>query len=1166
MRWLLACLVLWSRLVGAQTVSMISDIETARNAPTTSFEFREAGTVASVALIQGGRCYDASNGGAATSFNCLSFTPAASQTTHAVPQAREDVDIDLNLNTDFAVLTFAFHPQTPPATGSVTLAEWDMGTTNAGGQAGGVLLWNSDRTVTLTLGGTTIGTTVPLRERQCTGLPFQTCDGTAGQCPSTCETCNGTTGAGCAWVFFELIQRNTFGLGSETVTLDLWLNGEHLIDAVSTAFSMTAGTKIRRPVLGTKTTVTSASATWLVDAVRIGTGDGTLTAADARLGWGPIYTLHPTGQEAETNMAANACASTAAWTCLDDWTGGAAYGTAGSGTGDTARLREENDVGLFTFSTATITNPTAVGTVVVGRTSTDNFTFTFDQADAECPGCSIGPPTASATLDDSTTHLAWFVEARRTGPTGPWTQTRIDNYASRLRHLTETVDNAFLRVGALLAYVAHSNPDVVQPSNIPDRNGDGTKMVCGIANSLGAGTFSFVCKTDSAVACTQDDYAEWDSTKDKPLGGCDGDDTVTRTCTLRRAEANGGAGYVCTGTAPFACGDGSCTDNVCDNNQGVFCDDNFDCDGLGSCPAAADAECVPTCPEADGTTNYDRTCTTDANCLANERCASVHGSLKCIGDCPETGLASWTLQLCGQLPPDTVCASFAQGSERFPEYVLNRHARVRLGKLQGADTLVRGTGQCTCTVNGDCPGGGTCTSGVCVGGTACTDGDNCPTGTCDAPDCDVMVFEDGTNDSSDADHDPQCRVKRDYAGAPYVLPACQAWCATETTCDDHGDCTAVNGPDALCRGDIVGGISTNNGVHGTTGNACHVVTECVSNICWDADADSLGGRYHLGLCGCTVDTECPTGHVCRDADLGTGGTQGICRKSCTSNPDCGSGSCVTNVCLGTCSCPCSAKMCSEGTPCPTITAVTDAFGWVTAQTGECIAGRCANCGESLCELGPTQAVKNAGRKRTLALHRAAIKLVEQEPDATDPMLVFATTPLLSLTRPNCTDTFIADGGAPVDQGPLVSLMLGGGLPWDDRQFLIHNAAVMRADTRLKHVVDLQAMYDRDRSRTSAWHSDSTHLILPGAGWWGGKLAGYVGTLASCAKRAGNIETVVQKYCREPDGDWQSPAVGCTIASNCTTGNKCENRACTTNDDNGTTGCPLTSPVDFCNVP
>jgi hypothetical protein len=181
---------------------------------------------------------------------------------------------------------------------------------------------------------------------------------------------------------------------------------------------------------------------------------------------------------------------------------------------------------------------------------------------------------------------------------------------------------------------------------------------------------------------------------------------------------------------------------------------------------------------------------------------------------------------------------------------------------------------------------------------------------------------------------------------------------------------------------------------------------------------------------------------------------------------------------------------------------------------------------------------------------------------TGPLYLFQTPMQSSTTSLSCTDV-IRTGVIP-GTGPLAALAGG---PWSYGDYLRRIGQRMRTDPALTtgraRVLDVQALYDRDRSLTTAWHTDPVHLAIPGALWAGQLGRDELDTWNTCTVQRPQ-RRVPQRYCRQPDGAWRSPAVACTTSAACTVGDRCARRPCTVNDDTAS-GCPLTSPADFCHL-
>lgn len=1155
---------------GAATPVVISGFETADVAGTSSYEIAKGGTTSAVNVVSEGRCARSTNDGAPTSFRCLKLTPAAGQSVSA--RFLSSLGDVWAMGTDVASVTRRYHLGTVPSSGVLPLGEF----TETDASPGLTLVANPDRTLTVSYGGTDYGSTAPVKTGTCSSNTYKSCETAtvADDCASgdTCVACNTATGAGCAKVYFEAVQRN--GLG--TVTVDVWLNGNHILDVTAAATDIAP---IDDWVDGslTLTAGTGGGSVWIDDA-RLGDGTGTPTNEQARMGWGPIHAVYPTDQR-ENTTTANSCATSEPWSCLDDWASGAT--DPDDGIGDTTRARDVGDRGTFLVTPPTVSTIGGVGTALVGRTSNDTFTYQISTTLAACDPttCVYGDLRLSDTADGSTTHALVQADAWGDGPTGPWDQDQLDALGVRIEYEEESKASAVQRWSGLAVYIAENLPDVVEPTHLPDRNGDGIVTMCFACDSLCLGTFTVACKTSQDL-CSQPDYCEWDSTHDKPIGGCGGNDAVCRTCTGNRDAFNGGAGIPCTSTdecTPSSppCPGAGCTcdtgNGVCVQNALIPCTADGDCEGFGTCPAAVDAECIPSCPEADSTTDYDRSCTTSADCSANEECLPVHGSLACMGICPDSSFTSWGAQACGALSPDVTCAIFPQGSEHSSQLAENRWDGI-LQARHHTGTFIRGTGLCACATSGDCATGA-CVSGRCED-VPCTKATDCTYPTldpiCDGPDCDYIGVGEGTNDSSGALVTPECTGVHATVAEP-----CANGCESRIACTSNDGCSA-RGPDAICYGQgnqIDPGSGGNNGwclglrsdcmARGgqNAGGApvmvpagrCRTAADCTSGICWDADADPLD-IYPLGFCGCTSQSHCVDSGTwtCVDADLVTGGTQGICRRKCSVDATCGGGTgeCTgSGYCKGSCDCPTSKDTCTTDTDCPVFTG-TRALGWTYETHAQCVSGRCAHGGISACERHDPQAVANLDAQT----HRELVRASESMQAAAaalapnDPVVVFSTSPKLSLASLSCSMR-LPDGLG----GTFLADILGAA---SNGTYLGHVNRLLRAE--FPYLVDIAARYERDAPGLTPCHTpDGIHLATPCALWWGKLFADRMNALGTCGvDRVFGRET--QRYCRKPDETFRSPAVACTDAIDCTVGDSCALRVC---DDD--TDCPLTG--DDCEV-
>lgn len=165
------------------------------------------------------------------------------------------------------------------------------------------------------------------------------------------------------------------------------------------------------------------------------------------------------------------------------------------------------------------------------------------------------------------------------------------------------------------------------------------------------------------------------------------------------------------------------------------------------------------------------------------------------------------------------------------------------------------------------------------------------------------------------------------------------WCtAASTACRVTADCPTYAGGQQTCVGGTSGepyahGLCRpdNDGVDNNSDTKCPTGYADVGNLC----------RRQCGRCSvtttrlCSVDADCPA-------------------ETCVANPagankDCGTWAnniCNTTtprVCKGRATCPCDRATCTVDSDCPAFTGTWSQLSY-TGIRGQCVSGRCANCG------------------------------------------------------------------------------------------------------------------------------------------------------------------------------------------------------------------------------
>jgi hypothetical protein len=1082
---------------------------------TDSFSFTEAGTGAdsTAKLVLSGHRHRSSNGGGNESLGAFNFTPGS-----GVSRYYEAVGWTVSQ----ATLGFSANPQAAPSVARA-IAEIRMGANR-----GCLVTLNTDRTLSVYYAttGTSFGTTaagITLALSACSGDPLRSCT-VSGDCvtPQTCTACNTGTGAGCYWGGLELTQTNFPSAAGDAVTCDLRRNGAVVISSVPTpATGLSTITGFRIGGIDTE-----------ASALNLDIDDVVFDDA-SRTGFGYVAPLFPTGTGQTQSWTVNACGSGATgFECVNDWVSGGLYDS--TTLNDTMSTAGENRTAEFwPFSSVAVASGASVSSVhpvIVGRTTSGGSARILATSVLSCASLAscAAAPEQTTTLPDSITHqLLQRSTFTTTAGNAPWSGAELAKIGLRMRRVS---GSEAARAGAVVIYAVVTRPDEKPPSNLADHNlgvNDGIKSAFFVGDSLAGGTCSSTCQfpaTNAGAVCSQSKYCSWSATLDQPSGGCTTDGQC-RTCSLRKTDANGGAGFPCT--ADVECGNiGTCSGGVCSQNDGITCTGDNDCRNLGTCDSTA--TCVDACPG---------------------------------GSCP--GRTGWPFYTVGRIGADVI-VSCSQGGESSSTMVANRADGILAGKHSTCLAL-QGTGVCECNGPSDCGSGGACTSGLCTAGDAahmaCTESTACVTGkVCAFPPPDYIGVLEGVNDCAQ-NSAPNCDNPIAATLPALTTPGspCNSGCNTALLCSTNSDCSA-NGPSSTCVG------ASSDAQRMCTG-PIQLSSSGTNASCGGGTITSTSLTCSASISGCNSSATCPNGQTCStsfttpvtgvritSASLDplavlwpahgfcecandgqcTGGFKCLgnrCRRPCSTDSMCSSptvaGTCNVGAgaCKGTCTCPCDRATCSTSSDCPVVE-VPLPGGLVDRFQGECVSGRCKNCGPMPCpfEAGTKHAFNNTerrlgGRQMTDALHKLEAKINAGTDTDGRPVLLVMTQPEYSYVHP-CTSA------------------------WADAGYLSKVSA--RARREFPHVVDLRRATAALRDPRGLY-SDMVHFTAIGASFFGGILADYLGTFNRCVQWD-QVTPTSQKYCQTPAGAWQAGDVACATAAGCTLGNLCVSRACTTNSD------------------
>lgn len=1047
---------------------------------------------------------------------------------------------------------FSLHVATAPGVAR-TVAEIRMGT--SGVTRGCFVKLNIDRTLSLYYNttATSFGTSaLTVEAKHCTGDTMLGCDAD-GDCASTCvASC--ASNAGCFWPGLELVQINFPAPGGGQVQCELWMNGRAVASDLLSASSLTTITNAR--IGGTAAGEAGTLAAYF----------GYVVATDTdRANWGWVGAAYPSGDGGNVAWASDNCgAGTTDARCVDEYTAGGILDT--TGLTDVVKATTANrtqdilmtDVDPGTLSVA------AVEVVGIARTSgSGTGTGTIQSSILQCTGAACDAASTDPTPETVTYQTeAPIVMTRYLTTTAPggsaWDTSALADLGMRVTDPT-IITNTVLRLQAAVSYVYALRPDAPLPLTLSDHNigvetcatatdccpsgcacengactKDGVVTVALVGDSTAGGSLQSTCQ--DGTLCSVVSYCEniAPDAKDIPSYGCM-TDAECSTCTLRRTGINGGAGYVCTSDAN--CGSaGTCGgDSLCTQNDSIGCDDNTDCQGLGTCDedpntGTAGDLCVDSCPGQP--------------------------------DCPSrTGWPAFVA--------DTVNADVMYGCGAGGEDVFAMVASRLTGILKGSDSncnAVTGTGQCSCSVDADCGAGGDCVGSLCTAGetgrTACANAPDCATSFhCVFAPPDYVVVLEGVNDTATG-RAPECREPEATQGEADPGSVCAigstVLCVTDAECDT--DLGGAVSPTSQCLGSVKGAEAApcfTESIAGprvtTLGLTCAdaaVPCQCslksvvcnsnsdVDGCIYSIDSDLCRGTldssvtYMQGYCGCTADAQC--GNTATWKCVGS-----MCRRKCSTDADCSTptrtGACDTGngVCKGRCTTPCDRTICTTDADCPRKNLVGLDL-WPRETAGTCLAGRCSECGPQAASQFPESA--NAFRRWTKHM-TGPLSLVPQYRKA---QAVIRTLAHGASNRPIFIPVTVPEYSTDATN-PFVG--------WPDAEYLGRAAMMLRADTiNFPHIVDVRQILGArtDQASGFGW---GVHLTPTGAEWIGNIVGDYLATMGTCSTGSVTARNwAVQSYCKNNTGTYSSTT--CTTSTDCTGAQTCQARPCT-----GVSDCP-----------
>lgn len=1218
-----------------------------------SWEFTEtlSGGAADADIgLQTTTVHDDANGGSSSSRKALQVTVTSGE------------GASYAFSTDFAAddsITMALSANlaTAPSSGERAIAGFLEGASDPGC----FLTVNASRQLTLYYGSTatTWGTTTTsggaLKTGACSSNPNLPC--TTGTVSSDCPASDTCTKV--YWAGLELTQVIS---SSTAVLCELRQDGLLVFTGVKTisggGVARVVNVGIGAPTYGSAT----ANATLYLD-------DLVVDDSGSRAGFGYVATKYPATAGATTSWGTETCkpnGGTFPVQCINDYNESAdsyAYYVANDQE-DNVKTSNSGKVEEFSETTPSLTlrtgeTATAVEVLTAGRTNTTNATRQLQSAILVCPpaacqdtggdtcgagevctcanagadglsctadsGCcvrSAGPVVTITTASQVTSPKLWTRYLAKTSPVSGTSWTEVVNTLG-LRFQSGPSETQSTRVGAAWLYVRVQKPDTAEAITLLDHNkgtDDGIISIATVGDSTNAGTLTAQCQggTSPGANCSQPTYCSWDATeRDKPSGGCGGDNTACRTCTARRSAFNSGAGYACTANAD--CNLGTCTTSGCDNGLGHCCTG----DPAVSCSVTADCDLG----NGDGVANAGD-CDTTATCVD-----SCPGG----GTCP-TGRVGWAGQLATTVGADVILRC-GLGSEDTGQMVVNRFSRILDGKGENASLFgqvsgcvaLQGTGKCTCASDADCGGGASsCAAGLCTSGTIsqakCTAQTACATGKlCQFAPPDYIVTLEGYNDhlsttlfetGGSVYHDPQCSTPAAIAGTSSVQPP--KWCPAivaspsgyqcgQTACVDasvcgEGECMGrMVAADAPCVETLFGFACT------MENRGCGSDLDCSYGQTCDGESPA-SPETPIGICRCASDAQCPGTASC----VGPSGKK-LCRRKCTTATqaaDCGAQSVCdettyspAKVCKGRCNCPCQAISCTRDDQCGGTLLTQRTAGLRTRwYQGRCNpqSGKCWNCGQSMCAQlsdGPCSCSADAdcgtggacdSTRKICTAGDALKRACRGDLDCAAGKACLSAWPqFLNYRRGHqglAVQVFrrmqdiVAGLG---DSTPPVLLFAGlpgvGGLLdtgatlpdrscyqfGSDREYnesiigeLLANPSVFPPD----HVIDFRGSAYENQRFTVAEHVDHVHHTANGGAAIGTVVGATLNRLNVCRKTNGTV----QRYCLKPNGSYVDTGCGnpatcpqlCDGDTDCAGAGRCVRRRC----DGSGSNCPGASDV------
>ena len=455
-------------------------------------------------------------------------------------------------------------------------------------------------------------------------------------------------------------------------------------------------------------------------------------------------------------------------------------------------------------------------------------------------------------------------------------------------------------------------------------------VMCSATNCEACNPDTGACETTcpSGTGCCGNGTCSADCGGGTIIGGCSTSDDCTGSCeqcingTCTVPDNITVCGTVCCDTATESCVGGACCSvaNVCGNSccgdgeecvNGVCqepepeCTRDEDCAGCAYC---SDGSCVSGCqdgkiccqdacieqPACDGgcETFSSETCACETTCSADEACCS---DVCTSTSCPE----GYTFENCACVrvceADETVC-----GDDCCAAGLICNNG---VCEAQcAADETVCGTN--CCAANQVCNGGvcqDQCVTGqTACGNDCCESNETCNNGVCEVKSCTA----DGDCGDNQACCDNSCVLTTCADGYVFENCACVKECGEgETACGDT--CCAAG---EICNDGVCGARPCEGD------DDCGENQACCDSVCTSTTTCADG--YVFENCACVKecgegetacgDTCCAAGEICR--------ADGTCATPCTSNADCGEGTCENGVCTPPTSCT-SGDDCEDGWTC-----------------------------------------------------------------------------------------------------------------------------------------------------------------------------------------------------------------------------------------------------------